>query len=583
MDLSEPRQFGPYLLLDQIAVGGMAEIYLAKTHGVAGFEKFLALKLIHPNYADDDQFVEMLIEEAKIAVSLNHVNIAQVFDLGRHENRYYISMEYVDGADLFKVMRALSEKGVDVPIDVAAYIVQELCTGLDYAHRKRDPQGRALSIVHRDISPQNVLLSTAGEIKIVDFGIAKAASRTLRTQAGVIKGKYFYMSPEQAWGDPIDHRTDIFSAGIILYEILTGQMLYLEEDMHRLLDMVRKAEIAPPTRRRPDIPRELERVVMKALAKHPEERFQSAQEFQVALTNFLFSYASDFTPERVAELLRTALEEREEEEEEATRAEPVASVANQRRAYAQLPRKAGHETSRLEVDALMSRADYRPDEDKSVLFRLDSSVDESDRGEATMISSPPIFGDAFAGAHAPSSLDTGQDHAPRTFEAPIQQHASLAPPAAFIDGDISSHELGDWAGRSDPTVIGDSSPRSMDDETMEATLLPEHPAAGEKTTVDGMMPAPPEVAPPHEVIIPRGDHIEAGENDATYVGGSDARSPRSRRQSRLGVQAAEARAAAGRHWTPALPSSDGLDEKTWPVDSREQPRHKQPSRPLPRA
>ena len=250
----QPQDFGPYVLVEQLAIGGMAEIYLAKTRGVAGFEKYLALKLIHPNYADDESFVNMLIEEAKIAVRLNHVNIAQVFDLGRHDGRYFISMEYVDGADLFQLMRRLSERDIDVPIDVATYVVQEICTGLDYAHRVCDSDGKPLEIIHRDVSPQNILLSSSGEVKLVDFGIAKATSRSLKTQAGVIKGKYFYMSPEQAWGDPIDQRTDVFSAGIILYEVLTGQMLYLEEDMQRLLDMVRKADIAPPTSRRPQIP-----------------------------------------------------------------------------------------------------------------------------------------------------------------------------------------------------------------------------------------------------------------------------------------------------------------------------------------
>ena len=368
---------GPYTLLEQVAVGGMAEIYLAKTRGVAGFEKFLCLKVIHPNYADDEHFIEMLIDEAKIAVGLNHANIVQIFDLGRDGKTYFIAMEYIDGADLFKIMRRLSERDHDVPIDVAAYIAHEICTGLDYAHRKRDEQGRPLGIIHRDISPQNILVSKSGEVKIVDFGIAKAASRGRKTQAGVIKGKYYYMSPEQAWGDPVDQRSDIFSSGIILYEVLTGQMLYLEEDMHRLLDMVRKADIPRPTTKRPEIPPQLENVVMKALAKRPADRWQTAHEYQVALTNFLFSFAPDFTPSRLAALLSFAMDD----------APPPAPR----------PDTSHRGTTRqVDVESLMSRVDYQPRTEHSVIFRVGDlipdhvgSVDEEDRGERTMITGPP--------------------------------------------------------------------------------------------------------------------------------------------------------------------------------------------------
>jgi eukaryotic-like serine/threonine-protein kinase len=372
-------ELGPYILLEQLAVGGMAEIYLAKTSGVAGFEKLLCLKIIHPNYAEDEHFIGMLIDEAKIAVGLNHANIVQIFDLGRDGKTYFIAMEYIDGADLFKIMRQLSEKEIDVPIDVAVFIAQEICTGLDYAHRKRDEKGRPLNIIHRDISPQNVLLSYSGEVKIVDFGIAKATSSSRKTQAGVIKGKYYYMSPEQSWGDPVDQRTDIFSTGIILYEVLTGQMLYLEEDMHQLLDMVRKADIPRPSTRRPDLPPQLENVVMKALAKRPADRWQTAHEFQAALTNFLFSNAPAFTPNQVIKLLETALAEPTETEQK----KPPPSWPNP-------------STHQVDSDSIMSRVDYHPQSDHSVLFRLDdlrkAAGQPSEGGdEHTMISGPPMM------------------------------------------------------------------------------------------------------------------------------------------------------------------------------------------------
>ena len=298
------RQFGPYRLVRQIAVGGMAEIHLAKTKGIAGFEKYVALKMIHPNFAEDEQFIQMLVDEAKIAVQLTHGNIAQTFDLGRVGETYYITMEYVDGADLYKILRRGSEQDLEMPLDVCAFIGKEIASALDHAHRKRDNFGKNLGIVHRDVSPQNVLVSYSGEVKLVDFGIAKATMKARQTAVGVIKGKYYYMSPEQAWGEKIDYRSDIFSAGIVLYEMITGQMLYLEEDLHKLLDMARKADIAPPSKLRKGVPPQLERIVMHALQKRKEDRYQSAGDFATDLERFLHAYSPVFTAGKIAALLK---------------------------------------------------------------------------------------------------------------------------------------------------------------------------------------------------------------------------------------------------------------------------------------
>src|SRR5687768_3879276 len=301
------RQFGPYQLVRQIAVGGMAEIHLAKTAGIAGFEKYVALKMIHPNFAEDEQFIQMLVDEAKIAVQLNHGNIAQTFDLGRVGDTFYITMEYVDGADLYKVLRRGSERDFEMPLDVCAFVAKEIASALDHAHRKRDHNGKSLGIVHRDVSPQNVLISYAGEIKLVDFGIAKATMKARQTAVGVIKGKYYYMSPEQAWGEPLDGRSDIFSAGIVLYEMLTGQMLYLEEDLHKLLDMARKANIAPPSTLRKGIPPQLERIVMHALQKDKRNRYQNASDFAADLERFLHAYSPVFTAAKVSQLIKQVI------------------------------------------------------------------------------------------------------------------------------------------------------------------------------------------------------------------------------------------------------------------------------------
>ncbi|MSP17337.1 MAG: serine/threonine protein kinase, partial [Myxococcales bacterium] len=302
------RDFGPYRLVHRIASGGMAEVFLAKIRGLGDFEKFVAIKTIHANLSEDPSFVQMLIDEAKISVQLQHGNIAQTFDLGRVGETYYITMEFVDGCDLFKLLRVASEKNEPTPLAVAAWVAKEFATGLDYAHRKRGENGEPLGIVHRDVSPQNVLLSHSGEVKIADFGIAKAAQRAVHTAVGTIKGKYYYMSPEQAWGDPVDHRTDVFSAGIVLHEMLCGQMLYLEDDLRRLLDMVRKAEIAPPSSRRRDVPPDLDRIVMRALARRPEARFQSAQDLATALERWLHLHAPDYTPTRLCSFMRQILD-----------------------------------------------------------------------------------------------------------------------------------------------------------------------------------------------------------------------------------------------------------------------------------
>ncbi|MBA2542078.1 MAG: protein kinase [Deltaproteobacteria bacterium] len=240
-------------------------------------------------------------------MQLTHGNIAQTFDLGRVGETYYITMEFVDGADLYKILRRASEQDLEMPLDVCAFVGKEVASALDHAHRKKDHIGKPLGIVHRDVSPQNVLVSYAGEVKLVDFGIAKATMKARQTAAGVIKGKYYYMSPEQAWGDPIDYRSDIFSAGIVLYEMITGQMLYLEEDLHKLLDMARKAEIAPPSQLRKGVPPQLEKIVMHALQKIPGDRYQNAGDFATDLERFLHRYSPVFTAGRISSLIKQVL------------------------------------------------------------------------------------------------------------------------------------------------------------------------------------------------------------------------------------------------------------------------------------
>ncbi|MEZ4431983.1 MAG: protein kinase [bacterium] len=302
--MQEGQHFGPYQLIKRIAFGGMAEIHLAKATGIGGFEKLLALKVIHPKFSEDQEFIDMLVDEAKIAVQLSHVNVGQIFDLGHIDGTYYIAMEFIDGKDLYQLLVRCSELDIEIPYDIIAFIAMEVAAGLQYAHTKSDNYGRPLHLIHRDISPQNVLISYDGEIKIVDFGIAKASQRSRETESGIIKGKFFYMSPEQAWGDEIDARTDIFSTGICLYEMITGEMLYNEDKALALLDMVRRAEIPDMRQRRPDLPPQLERITRQALAREREHRYQSSGELQAALSGFVYGTWPGFNRRRVADFMR---------------------------------------------------------------------------------------------------------------------------------------------------------------------------------------------------------------------------------------------------------------------------------------
>jgi len=287
--VKKPIPFGKYYLLERINVGGMAEVFKAKAFGVEGFERLLAVKRILPNIAEDEEFITMFIDEAKIAVQLNHANIAQIFDLGKVDDSYFIALEYIHGKDLRAIFDRCRASGENMPIAQACFIIMKVCEGLDYAHNKRDSSGRELGLVHRDVSPQNVLISYEGEVKLIDFGIAKAAGKASKTQAGILKGKFGYMSPEQVRGMPLTRVSDIFSVGIVLYELLTGERLFIGESDFSTLEKVRNVEILPPSTYNRKIPEELERIVIKALAKDPEDRYQHAIDLHDELQAFMYT------------------------------------------------------------------------------------------------------------------------------------------------------------------------------------------------------------------------------------------------------------------------------------------------------
>jgi serine/threonine protein kinase len=285
----QPIPFGKYLLLERINVGGMAEIFLARSRGVQGFNRILAIKKILPTMAEDEEFIVMFIDEARIAAELSHAGIVQIFELGKFEDDYYIAMEFIHGKDLRFIQERQAREKCPMDVNLAAHIAFKICEALDYAHTKKDPTGKPMGIVHRDISPQNVILSYDGEVRICDFGIAKAANRSQKTQAGVLKGKFGYMSPEQVRGLPLDGRSDIFTVGTLLYELLTLSRLFIGESDFSTLEKVRNADVVPPSTYNRDVPEELEEIVLLALSKEVEDRHQGAAEMADALQMFMIN------------------------------------------------------------------------------------------------------------------------------------------------------------------------------------------------------------------------------------------------------------------------------------------------------
>jgi serine/threonine protein kinase len=322
--LRQPIPFGKYYLLERINVGGMAEVFKAKATGVEGFERLVAVKRILPSIAEDEEFITMFVDEAKIAVQLTHANIAQIFDLGRVEGSFFIALEYVHGKDLRAIFNRARQRGELLAIPMSCYAIMKLCEGLDYAHNKHDASGTFLNLVHRDVSPQNILISYEGEVKIIDFGIAKAVGKSGRTQAGILKGKFGYMSPEQVMGLEIDRRSDIFGVGICLYELLTGERLFVAESDFATLEKVRAVDIMPPSTYNRRIPEELEQIVMRALAQDRDDRYQSALQLHDDLQAFMHTSANLFSRKDLSGYMHRVFAE--EIEKESTRDQEYASL-----------------------------------------------------------------------------------------------------------------------------------------------------------------------------------------------------------------------------------------------------------------
>jgi eukaryotic-like serine/threonine-protein kinase len=284
-----PRRFGKYTLLRKLAVGGMAELFLALQRSVAGFEKLIVVKRVLPHLAKDETFIQLLLSEARIAATLNHPNIAQVYDVGSVDGQYFIAMEHVHGEDLRSIVRQMKRAGqTTFPLEHAVALALGCCAGLAYAHDKKDLDGEAMNIVHRDVSPQNVIVTFSGDVKLVDFGIAKAGRHHLEdTGAGQLKGKVPYMSPEQAQGLRLDGRSDVFSLGIMLFELCTGRRLFRGQNEMETLSMIVHGEYPKPRDLNPNLPEALALIIERALQKSPDDRYPSARAMQEDLEDFV--------------------------------------------------------------------------------------------------------------------------------------------------------------------------------------------------------------------------------------------------------------------------------------------------------
>jgi serine/threonine-protein kinase len=283
-----------YKVIERLEAGGMAEVFLGESDSL-GFKKRVAIKRVLPHLAQNKKFMAMFLDEARLSLRLSHKNCVQVFDIGMSDNTYFIVMEFVEGANLKNVIENLRKRGQLMPIPQAIFILIETLQGLAYAHELADHEGKQLHIVHRDVSPPNILISKQGEVKVVDFGLAKAAVHVEKTDPGVVKGKFSYLSPEAATGEDVDARADIFAAGVILWEMLSGRRLFLGETDYQTVQLVRQAAVPPLTRLNPQVPADLDGILARALARSAAERYQSGREFADALANFLFSHGMKVT------------------------------------------------------------------------------------------------------------------------------------------------------------------------------------------------------------------------------------------------------------------------------------------------
>ena len=301
-----------YRVVEKLESGGMAEVFRAESEGLQGFRKQVAIKRVLPHLTEKKRFIAMFLDEARLSAQLSHSNCVQVFDIGVGDNAFFIVMEYVDGANLKGISEWVQKQGKDFPVQAAAWIAHEICKGLSYAHDLTDPNGMPMNLVHRDMSPPNVLVTKYGEVKIVDFGLAKASSQLEKSEPGIIKGKFSYLSPEAALGQEVDKRTDIFAVGIILWELLAGQRLFLGDTDFQTVKKVQLAQVPAISQINRKVPPELERIVNRALAREMHARYGTARELGQDLSRFMFSFGQPISSYDLAAIVQGAMREKQQ-------------------------------------------------------------------------------------------------------------------------------------------------------------------------------------------------------------------------------------------------------------------------------
>lgn len=315
-----------YSIIEKIDAGGMAEVFKGKAASLRGFEKLVAIKRVLPSLSKNTKFIGMFLDEARLSLHLNHANVVQTFDIGMTDNAYFIVMEWIDGSNLKGILETVVERQMRLAREQAVYIAIEICKGLSHAHNRKDPDGRPLNIVHRDVSPPNVLLSREGEVKLVDFGLAKAASQVAVTDPGVVKGKFGYLCPEAAYGKTVDVRADVFATGIVLWEMLAGRRLFEGATDLQTVEQVRAARVPSLVNEVPDLEPRLDAIIQKALARDPRERYQSTEALGHDLARYLFENKLLVTSYDIAMLVKRVLALRDEKRRSAPLSSTMARI-----------------------------------------------------------------------------------------------------------------------------------------------------------------------------------------------------------------------------------------------------------------
>jgi serine/threonine-protein kinase len=458
--LAHGQTLGRYTLVEQLALGGMAEIWLAHLAGPEGFEKAVVIKKIRPHLAKQKNFLKMFLNEARLAAQLNHPNIVQIYEFGNPKEQHYIAMEYIFGRDLSEIVPKARAADIPFPTEYAIKIIAQVCEGLYYAHTKTDKQGQPLKIIHRDISPQNVLVSFDGHVKILDFGIAKAANQYEQTQQGILKGKVSYMAPEQILGHPFDNRVDIFSLGAVFYELITGYKLFSGDNEISILRSITEGAIYPPSYFNEDVPTELEDIIMKALAKEPDERYQNAWEMQRDLNQLLSQFDFHPTNTHLANFLKQLFEDEIEQEARYLEQKLQEIVEQKRRETTEEPPTPAHTTEQKAVTT-EDEATQEKEEHTGTkrLYDTRPDLDLDALSESDALSSP----------HEQLPMIVPDDEASPTTPPP---RSHLQPIAAQTQTSLASPHVTTAATTEHPTLQGfDHVPSHSPDESMSQILF----------------------------------------------------------------------------------------------------------------